>query len=71
VRYVGGNLFHLWPEYTSIEGPEDVIVRMLSLGPIYTAELLTRVLETVDVQIPTFDEINQTETEPVFQERPY
>jgi len=43
VRYVGGNVLGWWPAYESLDDPFDLALKMLELGPIYTATLLQRI----------------------------
>jgi hypothetical protein len=50
VRYIGGNVLKIWPEYEGIDTPFDGIQRMISLGPIYTIQLLDSLGQTGYVQ---------------------
>lgn len=42
VRYTGGNVFDLWPEYAGLDNPGDYALRMLEMGPLYTVKLANR-----------------------------
>jgi hypothetical protein len=42
VRYVGGNVLGLWPEYAGLDGPDDYLAKTLEMGPVYTVEMLQR-----------------------------
>lgn len=48
VRYVGGNVLDLWPEYQGLENPGDFASKFLELGPVYSAELLSRLIDGED-----------------------
>lgn len=42
VRYAGGNVLDLWPEYAGLDNPGDYATRMLEMGPLYTVKLAQR-----------------------------
>jgi hypothetical protein len=42
VRYAGGNVLDLWPEYAGLDNPGDYAVKMLEMGPLYTVKLAQR-----------------------------
>jgi hypothetical protein len=44
VRYVGGNVLGLWPEYQGLNDPGDYAQKFMELGPIYSAELFDRLI---------------------------
>lgn len=42
VRYTGGNVLDLWPEYAGVDNPGDYATRLLEMGPLYTVKLAQR-----------------------------
>lgn len=42
VRYTGGNVLGLWPEYEGLEDPGDYASKMFEMGPIYSVDLFNR-----------------------------
>lgn len=49
VRYTGGNVLGLWPAYVDVNDPTDVIAKTLEMGPMYSAELLSRLADQFGV----------------------